>query len=285
MNKIKIGIFTTIGLITMMCSIIIYSSIMLEDEIDDHVERVKTVAKATQLTAYNPAELEGLPPPVKRYFKFTFVENHQPTELTHFNMEGDFRRPNTEGFEFTTAEQTLSINSPDFIFSATTPILPGVWARVYDAFFNSEMMMKAKIFSLITVVDEQETPELNRISLRRWLLETAMFPAALLPGGHVKWEAINSNKARAIVSKGNLKASLIATFREDGSLASFDAENDGDLTTPYHGSGEQVLRDDYRLVSGMMIPHKFTISRVSHGNVFPFWKGNITSIRFFNSKQ
>ncbi|MCP4287733.1 MAG: hypothetical protein GY792_25400, partial [Gammaproteobacteria bacterium] len=107
--------------------------------------------------------------------------------------------------------------------------------------------MKAKLASTITIVDERETPELNLISLRRWLLESPLFPAALLPGGYVKWEPIDSTRARAVVSYDKLKRSLVATFREDGSLATFDTEKDGDLNTPYHGSGEHALRGDYRL--------------------------------------
>ena len=54
----------------------------------------------------------------------------------------------------------------------------------------------------------------------------------------------------------------------------------GPLTTPYHGSGEHVLRDDYRLVDGMMIPHSFTISRAAGGERFPFWNGAIETITF-----
>lgn len=281
-NRVLVGLLGAVSALALVIAIAVYNT---EGEIRGHLDKVEAHAKAAAITlpVYDPAKLSGLPEPVQRYFRFTFVEPHQASALVRFDMEGDFRRPGADVFEPTTAEQTLSVGSPDFVFSATTPILPGVWARVFDAFSNSEMVMKAKIMALFTVVDERETPELNRISLRRWLLETPMFPAALLPGGQVRWQAIDDQRARAIVSSGDFSASLIATFRGDGSLLSFDAEQDGDLNTPYHGSGEQVLREDYRLVSGMMIPHGFTISRVAEGNVYPFWKGKVTAIGFDNS--
>lgn len=82
------------------------------------------------------------------------------------------------------------------------------------------------------------------------------------------------------VSADGLSASFIASFRPDGSFERFDSETDGDLTTPYHGSGEHVLREDYRLVSGRMIPHRFTIARAAGGKIYPFWKGRITSIQY-----
>jgi len=91
---------------------------------------------------------------------------------------------------------------------------------------------------------------------------------------------MDNSHARAIIEINDMTASLVATFREDGSLKAFDAEENGDLTTPYHGSGEHVLREDYREVSGMMIPHRFTIARASEGKTFPFWRGAVTSISY-----
>jgi len=73
---------------------------------------------------------------------------------------------------------------------------------------------------------------------------------------------------------------MVATFRPDGSLESFDAEEDGDLSTPYHGSGERAVRSGYREVQGMMIPHRFEIARVAEGKVHPFWRGTIDTVRF-----
>ena len=73
---------------------------------------------------------------------------------------------------------------------------------------------------------------------------------------------------------------MVATFDESGALTRFDAERDGDLTTPYHGSGEHVTRGNYRLVDGMRLPFSFTIARTAGGEIFPFWQGQITELRF-----
>jgi hypothetical protein len=80
------------------------------------------------------------------------------------------------------------------------------------------------------------------------------------------------------VSYRDVEASLVASFREDGSLERFDAEQDGDLETPYHGSGEHVTRDDYRLVAGAMRPMGFVIARAAGGEIHPFWRGRVTAL-------
>lgn len=256
------------------------SSTLTEREIAGHVATVRQIADDHLSVQVDPAAMQSLPAPVRRYLVFAVPDLKTRYRVVNLTAEGEFRRPLTEEFAPTTASQTIAVGTPALMFAATTPIVPGLWARAYDFFADGRMEMRAKIASTLTVVDESATEALNRTSLRRWLLESPLYPMALLPGGPVRWESIDDNHARAIVAGFGLEAALVATFRPDGSLASFDAEQDGDLTTPYHGSGEHAARDDYRPLGGMMIPHAFEIARAAGGRTYPFWKGRITSIVF-----
>ncbi len=268
------------AIVAVLAVVVAYSTRQTEADIRGLRERVEVIGAAGPSPVYEADAIAQLPEPVQRYFDYTFVDTPEPMGFVTLTMAGDFRRPLTEGFAPTTGEQTIAVGTPSLMFSARTSVFPGVWARAYDFYANGDMEMKAKVMSTLTVVDESATPELNQTSLRRWLLESPLYPAALLPGGPVRWEAIDDTHARAIVSADGLEASLVATFRPDGSLASFAAEEDGDLTTPYHGSGEHVERGDDRLVDGMMIPHSFTISRAAGGELLPFWTGTLEAISF-----
>jgi hypothetical protein len=251
-----------------------------ERQITAFETRVAALAQTHAAPAWNAAGLDALPEPVQRYFRFTFPAGAPPYTAVHLSASGQFRRPQTEGFNPTTARQVIAAGVPALMFSATTPVLPGVWARAYDFFADGQMEMKAKILSTLTVVDEKETPTLNEISLRRWLLESALYPSSLLPGGPVRWEPIDAKSARATVTWGDMHASLVAYFAPDGHMTHMQSEADGDLNTPYHGSGEHVARSDYQLVDGQMIPMAFTISRMAGGQLYPFWRGRIDNIRF-----
>ena len=242
--------------------------------------RIAKLGAAVPTPPYDTEQIAALPAPVQRYFSFVFAGPVPSHTVVRLEAAGQFRRPLTDAFEATTAEQVIAIGTPALMFSATTPVLPGVWARAYDFFAEGEMEMKAKILSSLTVVDERETPELNRISLRRWLLESALYPQALLPGGPVVWEAVDADSARAVVEADGLSASMIAHFDAEGRMTHMAAEDDVDLTTPYHGSGEHVTRSDYEAVGNQMIPMRFTISRAAGGRVYPFWDGRITAITF-----
>lgn len=280
MRRLLFASKTAVLVIVALVSWIGIAWILTEREIAGHAETIRRVAADRPSIVVDPAALQALPAPVRRYLAFAMPDLTVRHRVVTVTEEGSFRRPLTEGFAPTTATQTIAVGTPALVFAATTPIMSFLWARAYDFFADGQMQMRAKIVSALTVVDEEASEALNRTSLRRWLLESPLYPMALLPGGPVRWEAIDDSHARAIVSGFGLEATLVATFRPDGSLASFDAEQDGDLTTPYHGSGEHAARDDYRNVSGMMIPHGFEIARAAGGRVHPFWKGRITSIAF-----
>ena len=239
--------------------------------------QVQPLARATAPTSTSPS---AWPEPVARYAHFALPGGVSAFTVAHIDMAGDFRRPQNTDFAPTTAQQTASLTTPALVFSANTPIAPGVWATAYDAYLDGRMEMRAKVLDTLTVVDEHPTPELDRISLRRWLLEGPTYPPALLHSPFVRWEAVNNQQARVTAHYKGTTASMLVTFDADGAIATMQAEADGDLTTPYHGSGEHVTRSDYQLVQGMRVPHGFVISRAAQGKVYPFWRGQITAIAF-----
>lgn len=280
MSILKFTGIVVLALVAGLVGWVVLASNGTERDIAAFRDRVAALGAAAPAPAHDAAAVSELPEPVQRYFAFAFRGPVPRHSIVRLEAEGDFRRPLTETFAPTTAEQVIAIGEPALMFSATTPVMPGIWARAYDFFAEGEMEMEAKIVSAITVVDEKETPELNRISLRRWLLESALYPQALLPGGPVRWEPVDDDSARAVVEAEGLRAALIAHFDAEGRMTHMTAEEDGDLTTPYHGSGEHVTRRDYKAFGNQMIPTRFVISRAAGGEIHPFWDGRITGITF-----
>lgn len=203
-----------------------------EADITRFQQRVAEIGRARPAPVFDESRLASLPAPVQRYFRYVFRGPVPVYGVVRLSASGSFRRPRTGGFNPTDASQVIASGQPALMFAATTPMLPGVWARAYDFFADGQMEMKAKILSTITVVDEKQSPSLNQISLRRWLLESALYPAALLPDGPVTWESIDDTSARAVVTWRDLRAALVAHFAPDGRLTHMQAEADGDLSTP-----------------------------------------------------
>ena len=124
-----------------------------EADIGQFEARVSGLAKSQPVPTWDATRLSSLPAPVQRYLRFTFVDGVPSYAVVRLSASGQFRRPQTDGFKATTARQVIAAGTPALMFSATTPIVPGVWARAYDYFANGQMEMKAKILSTLTVVD------------------------------------------------------------------------------------------------------------------------------------
>ncbi len=284
-KKVVVRMLLAVGTVVISTGLFVFWNFLrTEAAIEAFGKKVREIGQTVPVHTVSSLEWENLPLPVMRFLDFVFPDGPIMFDSVQVEMEGQFRRPRHDRFMPTRASQIMASRTPAFVFAAITPIVPGLWARAYDFFAEGKMQMRAKIASTLSVVNEKETPELNMTSLRRWLLESSFCPAAFLPGGAVRWEAIDDTHARAIVSFHGIQASLVASFRSDGSLKSFLAEEDGDLSTPYHGSGEYVIRGDYRLVEGMRIPMSFEIFRVSEGKEFPFWIGRVVSLKFDGKK-
>lgn len=274
LRRIGIGL----GLVVMsLAATIAWSARASGRDIAAHEDRVVELASLAGSVPVDQPAVADLPPPVRRWVAFTF-EDPAAVRATHIEigMEGQFRRPLTEGFNDMAGSTVSATNAAAFVFSGKTTVFPGLWALAYDAYADGEMEMKAKIMSTLTVVDERETPELNQTSLQRWLLLSPTYPSALLPGGLVRWEPVDADHARATVEADGQKASLLFTFGEEGNIEEVNAEVDGDLTTPYHGSGEHIALADYREVGSMTLPHEFVVARAAGGEQFPFFDGVIT---------
>ncbi len=271
------------GIVLVLALVVVYFAQSTRGQINGFEQRVIDAAQSDIVPSLpdSPAGMAALPSPVQRYFQFTFPQGvpaqHKWVEV---EMSGQFRRPLTDSFQSTTARQVARTSQPDMVFSADTPLLGPLWAIAYDVYIGGEMEMAARLMSAVTVMQEGSSPVLDQISLRRWLLESPTYPMGLLPGGPVTWEAVDETHARAVIRAYGQEASLLAEFSPEGALIAFRAETDGDLTTPYHGSGEVTLRGDFQLVQGVRVPMSFTIARAAGGQVFPFWQGRVTSLRF-----
>ena len=70
-------------------------------------------------------------------------------------------------------------------------MLPGLPARVHDAYIAGEGILHASLFGLVSVANLRGTPEMAHGELLRFFAEAAWYPTALLPSQGVQWEAVD----------------------------------------------------------------------------------------------
>lgn len=233
-------------------------------------------------------ELQGLPPPVQRYFR-AVLSDGQPmvaaVTIEHrgvFNLAGD----GADQWKAFTSRQRVTLRRPGFVWDGRITMLPGVDARVHDAYVAGEGILHPTVMGLVSLTDLRGTsPEPGGIAqgeFMRWFAEAAWYPTALLPSQGVRWTAVDEHAAQATVADGALGSTLL--FRFDpatGLIASVRAEARGRsvgqqvVMTPWEGRWSDPDTRD-----GLRVPTKGEVVWITPQGPRAYWRGELQSLRF-----
>ena len=230
------------------------------------------IAPAADDDRYDPAELDGLPAPVARYFTYALTPGQRLVRRARLTQEGEFAARPGRWAPFAAIEH-FTVSPPGFLWDARVRTAPLVVTRVRDAYIGGEGAMRAKVTGLVTVADQHGTPEMAAGSLLRYLAEAAWFPTALLPSAGVRWAAIDDDSARATLTDGATTVSMDAHFGPEGEIARVTAMRPRDVhgtpvETPFEGRFT-----DYARAGRMMVPRSGEVGWVLDGRWTPFWRG------------
>lgn len=228
---------------------------------------------------YSPAELEGLPAPVVRYFQFALTPDQPLARHARVHQRGEFATKPGE-WRRMRATQTFWVKPPGFVWDAAITMGPGVDVRVRDGYFGGSATMKAAIGGLIPVANRADTPGLAEGALLRYLAEAPVIPAALLPSAGVSWTPLGDSSARATLSDAGLTVSMDVHFGESGEITRINADRYRDVggsgvATPFIGRWRE-----YRRLEGMMVPGAGDATWVIDGAPFTFWRAKLTEASF-----
>ncbi|MCU0627641.1 MAG: hypothetical protein MUF21_14325 [Gemmatimonadaceae bacterium] len=226
---------------------------------------------------YDPAEIEPLPAPVRRFFQYALTPGMRRVRRVTLTQVGDFAMQPGSWTRFT-AEQHVSTAPRAFLWSASMPMLGVVPVRVRDSYRDGAGAMLARVAGIATVADAHDTPAMASGALLRWLAEAAWYPTALLPSAGVQWIALDPSTARATVTDRGTTVSLDVTFAPEGGIVRVRALRYAEARkamTPWSGSFE-----DYRRVDGMMIPMRGEVGWGEGDAYEPYWRGRLDVVRY-----
>lgn len=231
---------------------------------------------------YDPRELEGLPPPVARYFRAVLKPGLPLVTRASAEWSGEFRvGAGDRTWRPFTATQVWVVRPSGFVWDATIRLAPAVPARVRDGFVARRGSMRGALYGLVPIVDAHDRTELDAGGLQRYLGEAAWFPTALLPSQGVTWTALTETSARATLTEGRTTVSLDFSFDGAGlpetifTPARFREVEGAFVATPWRARvGEYVER------GGMLVPLEGEVEWVVDGQPLPYWRGRVTSLRF-----
>jgi hypothetical protein len=231
---------------------------------------------------FDSKEIEGLPAPVRRYFRTVLKEGQLLVAAVSVEHAGSFNVSGTgEQWKPFKSTQRVITQRPGFVWDACIRVAPAMAVYVRDAYTAGEGALTAKLLGLFTVMEQPSTPELAQGELMRFLAEGAWYPTALLPSQGLVWEAIDEKHAGATLTDGTTTVKLVFQFDAQGLISSVRSDGryrevDGrQVATPWQG-----LFWNYEVRNGLLIPLEGEASWLLPDRLKPYWRGRITTIEY-----
>lgn len=233
-------------------------------------------------TRYNIRELEGLPPPVQRYFRAVLKVGQPLIASATIRMTGRINlSAKGERWQRFSARQRIITRRPGFIWDATVALLPGLTVRVVDSYLAGQGRLRAAVQGLFTVAELHGDGEIARGELMRFLAEAAWVPSALLPSQGVHWAAVDDRSANATLTDGPLSLTLLFNFDDEGLITSAHAAARGaavgkqTVMLPWEGSWS-----NYQWRDGMRVPLTGEATWLRPEGRKTYFHGEVRSLRF-----
>ena len=232
--------------------------------VEDAAQRrppASTLHTARSAAHYDASELEGLPPPVQRYFRAVLADGQPIIAAVNIELAGTINLSATaEQWKPFTSHQRVVTSAagsrPGFLWNAQVDMFPGVPASVEDSYVAGQGRLLVKLLGLFTAASAHDDGgEMARGEFMRYFAEAAWYPTALLPSQGVRWQAVDGTSANATIVDGPITLTLLFTFNEAGLISSVRAESRG------AGMGKDMVMlpwdcryADYQTRHGMLIP-------------------------------
>ncbi|MFP4520976.1 MAG: DUF6544 family protein [Fibrobacterota bacterium] len=206
------------------------------------------------------SSFDSLPLPVRRWLEFSNIEGKEFADFISLSQTGEMRLSPEGEWLNARAKQYFRADTPAFIWNAD--VREGLFMSfsARDKYEEGRGNMWIKLFSIFTVADA-EGPEIDQGVLLRFLAETIWFPSAALRD-YIKWEAIDSLSARAVITHNGMSAPGVFKFTPEGKVSGFSAIR-------YYSRKERstlekwevsVDTESYKSFGGRLIPTKASVT-------------------------
>lgn len=219
---------------------------------------------------------EGLPEPVRRYLAWALPERKAMIESIRYEQSGEMQIKPGQGWKTLEATGAAATAEPAMAWHGYLPGVVGFGAR--DAYLDGKGSFTPKMLGLFPVGDASG-PEVDRAALLRFLAEAPWYPTVFLEP-YVSWEAVDENRARAVITHGEVTADALFTFDPEGKPVAVEGmrhrtEGSGQVLRPWSGTFEA-----YETVEGVKIPRKVTAFWEVDGEKFPYIRLEMTAVSF-----
>lgn len=234
---------------------------------------------------FDPRMVDSLPEPARRYLRFAIRPDTSLHHVVEIRMGGELGLGSAEkpGYRPMEARQLLA-TPHGLIWSLRSGPISGS-----DGLTPDTSWTRFWLFNCLPIVRAGGDMDHRLSAFGRLVADSAIWsPAALLPGGPARWEAVDDSTARFTVTRGELKQAVDVSVDADGRplrivMQRWSNANAGKVFRYQPFGGElSGFRDfgGYRLATRVVAGNHYGTD-----DYFPFFKANVTAIRFPSNSE
>ncbi len=249
---------------------------------DERLTDLLRRSSATSLPTFDPATVADLPPPARRYFLFAIRPGTPLKPVADLEMTGELSLGTKEKPNYLpmTGRQVLRLDG--FVWRVRAGG-PAMWFSGADGYAQGEGWTRFWLYDAFPIVRAGGGDDFTRSAAGRAVAESLFWaPAALLPSARVRWEAVDADTARAVVTLDGHEHRVELTVDDDGRprsvrLMRWSRENPEKTwrLQPFGGTiGAITEVDGYRVAQAVDGGNGFGTP-----DYFPFYRARVTRIR------
>ncbi|TFG11765.1 MAG: hypothetical protein EU531_11240 [Promethearchaeota archaeon] len=223
-------------------------------------------------------DLDKLPRLIQDYFRKINLIGKERIKRVRLSQKGLFKlKPDSKWKPFS-AEQYVNTEDWSFLWYAKIKMIPLVNFHVVDEFIEGKGALKAKLFNLITVVDE-EGEKLDQGEFLRFISEAPWYPSFYL-NEKIVWNKIDETTMELTITMKQNQISGKILFDNLGFIKEVTAKryytNQNNITfEDWHG-----FYEGYKEFNGILIPTDFKVCWHLESGNYCYIKGKILNIEF-----
>ncbi|TFG00674.1 MAG: hypothetical protein EU542_07850 [Promethearchaeota archaeon] len=250
----------------------------MKKKIKEKTKKIYDYSFKNQADKVLKKELEALPSLIQEYFKKVNLIGKERIKRVKLHQKGSFKLNPDSNWKPFSADQYINTRSQSFLWYAKIKMMPLINFHVIDEFIGGKGALKAKLFNLITVVNE-EGGKLDQGEFLRFISEAPWYPSFYL-NKELLWNKIHEDNLELRINRNDMRIKGNLIFDDLGFIKEFTAKRyytDEDTMTLKNWHG---YYDTYEEFNGILIPTEFKVCWHLESGDYCYIKGKIVKIDF-----
>lgn len=201
----------------------------------------------------------NIPAPVEKWLNRSGVNGKELIHTARLKQKGFMlSKPGGKWLGFM-ATQYFNTDRLAFNWQTRVKVMPLIYMDGRDKLENGKGEMQIRLLSVKTVAESVPSIETNKASMLRYLGEMCWLPSGALDP-RIRWNAIDSNTARATLTCFGYSVTGLFGFTDDGDIKFFEAMRYGDFNGKISLEKWHVECKAYKVFSGIRIPYQCEVT-------------------------